>query len=118
MKIQRTQPFLISLFIPCVCLLAALPTPQERTLSWTYPSNELSTGTTFQVFMGTNLAVPITNWTVITNMVGTSTAMKIMLVPGNYFFAVRATNLWGVENFSEVAEAPYPPRDLIPLRLR
>lgn len=80
-------------------------------LSWTYPTNELSTNLTFYVFSTTNASLAITNWPQLTNVVGTNTSVQFNMVPGQQFFSIRASNMWQLGDFSAVVATPFLPRN-------
>ena len=94
-------------------LLRALPTPPPAgnvTLSWDYPAAELSTNLTFKVYGSSDITVPMTSWTVLTNMVGTNTSVSLKITPGAFFFVMTSSNRWGESPFSNVASTPPLPR--------
>lgn len=78
-------------------------------LEWSYPSNQLSTNLIFKVYQSPDILAPMTNWTVLTNVVGTNISVVIPLSPQVMFFAVTSSNLWGESFFSNVADTPPPP---------
>lgn len=108
------------LVIPLLLLAAgsSVPTgPTPITLAWNYPTNELSTNLTFRLYHSTNITVPLTNWTVITNIAGTNTSVSLPVLPGAHFFALTASNFWGESDFSNVASTPPAPRSDVNLSI-
>lgn len=85
--------------------------PALLLLSWDYPTNELSTNTTFYIIQSTNIETPIAAWTPITNVSGRTNAL-LSLNPGRQFLSVVASNIWST-NISLPAspvELPEPAR--------
>lgn len=111
----------ILLLLVSIVTLGVLPGQLRNsvTLAWDgYPPGELSTNLTFKVYSSTNPAVPLTNWQVFTNVVGTNTSVVIVMQPEQRFFFVTASNLWGESTPSNVAGSPPPPRDNLTVRLQ
>ncbi|MBX3747340.1 MAG: hypothetical protein KF833_18680 [Verrucomicrobiae bacterium] len=79
-------------------------------LGWDYPTNELSTNLWFHLYSHTNPAAPLSQWTIETSVVGTSTTVRIAPTPGHRFYVVTASNLWGESRPSEPYATPFPPR--------
>lgn len=75
-------------------------------LAWEY--GQLTTNTTFLVYMRTNITAPSALYT---NVVGTNTSVLLSLQPGVYFFNVAASNVWGTSMFSQTLELPEPPTE-------
>jgi hypothetical protein len=86
-------------------------------LVWDYPLNELSTNLSFYVFHSTNSADPLPTWTVLTNFPGTNLQIQFPIQPGINYFTMRASNLWGNSDFSEVAATPPLPRSDVKLKI-
>lgn len=76
-------------------------------LAWNYPTNELSTNTSFHVYSKTNIVQ--TNWTLLSTVTATGTLAKVQVPKSEIYFKVSASNVWG-ESFSEVLPLPAPPR--------
>lgn|SRR3990167_7444759 len=107
------KPKLALLSIILGCLLAALaatPPSGRVILAWDYPTNELGTNLTFRLYGSSNITTPLTNWTVLTNVVGTNLSVTVQIQPGVYFFALTASNFWMESDFSNVASTPALPR--------
>lgn len=80
---------------------SALAQPRSTaTLSWDYPTNELSK-VTFNLFSTTNLVPP--TWTLLTNVSGTNVVVPIN--PGTCFYFCTASNEFGESIPSNVATA-------------
>ena len=79
------------------------------TFHWEYPAEELTNVLAFKLYSSTDISVPLTNWTVLTNIVGTVTNITIPIQPGKRFFVMTASNWWGESEFSNVADVPAPP---------
>jgi hypothetical protein len=47
------------------------------TFHWEYPAEELTNVLAFKLYSSTDISVPLTNWTVLTNIVGTVTNITI-----------------------------------------
>lgn len=93
-------------------------------LAWDYPEkiyyeDGLPTDgmLSFNIYVHTNVAEPLTNWMWLTNIQGVYRSAKVGIAPGSYFFAVTASNWWGESVFSNVARVPGPPRSDVKLFL-
>lgn len=86
--------------------------PKTVRLIWTYPADEVTPELGFVIFSSTNIAIPLTNWLVLTNAPGTSRSLVITAVPGKNYFAMKATNALGESDFSEVAIGILPRSDV------
>lgn len=112
MKRAPLPLLLLALILVVFRLAPAAPPGVLRTnvmLVWNYPADQLSTNLTFKVYQSPDLAAPMTNWAVLTNVAGTNTSVVVALNPQVMFFAVTASNLWGESPFSEAAGTPPPP---------
>ena len=110
--------------------LAVLPSPRPTVIAWDYPTNDVKDDLTFYVFMSTNLAVPMSNWTAVATVVATNTSRTLIgtnftfeaplnLQPAQSFFVAIASNqFWGKSDFSSVASTPPVPRSDISLQIR
>ncbi len=78
------------------------------TVSWLYPSDELS-GTTFRVLHTTNVALPLDQWQTVST-VEAATNATVDIQPGRHFFTVTASNFWGVAPGENVVSTPVPPK--------
>ena len=78
------------------------PSLQTVTVSWDYPAEQLGTDLTFKIYHTTDLSVPVTNWTVVANVMGTNLSTKLPLVPGAHFYTVTASNAAGESNFATI----------------
>ena len=126
---ERTEKsrFIFLCFLCCLLLNAfssftqvpppALPAPQTVTLGWNYPVSELSLDLNFLVSQTTDLSTPFTNWTPLTNLASTNCAAatnggrvaftnQFAMLPGRMFFAVQASNFWGLSPTSNVIGTP------------
>jgi len=94
-----------------VALVAiAAPPSGKVTLVWDYPTNEMTTNLWFNLYHSTNITVPLANWPLMTNIVGTTNLVKIQVVPGEHYFYVTASNWWAESPPSNVAATPPLPR--------
>lgn len=101
---------LLFLLLPLGAKAAVPTTPQLVILAWDYPTNELRAELSFKLYTSTNLAVPMTNWLVLTNVAGTNLAAAVRIEPGEHFFTLTASNFWGESDFSNVASVPPLPK--------
>lgn len=90
-------------FIASVAIAAVVPPSPTVTLSWDYPSDQLGTNLTFKIYHSTDITVPMTSWTVLTNVVGTNLSAKIPMGSGAHFFALTASNSAGESAFATVS---------------
>lgn len=81
-------------------------------LEWNYPTNELSTNLTFVMYKGTNVTQSMSTWEPITNIIGTNLSVELSLLPGEYYFAMKAKNMWGESIFSNSISTPPAPRSV------
>lgn len=93
-----------------VALQAATPAPVQLRISWSYPTNELSSDLTFRVYHSTSLTPPV-SWELQWSVVGTNQAV-VSVVPGVHFFAIRTySQFWDQESdFSDAVSTPPVPR--------
>jgi hypothetical protein len=120
--------FLLSVPL-CLCgLTTQAQTTQPRTLSWTYTNT--TPPDAFVLSCTTNLATPLTNWTVLavvpcpitatnvstnqglllTNYTQTLvTNVTVQLPPAQWFFTCQASNQWGLSFFCPNLAATEPP---------
>lgn len=85
-------------------------------LAWEYDAQPYMTNgvltdefLSFNLYVHTNVAEPLTNWMFLTNIQGVYRSAKVGIAPGSYFFALTASNWWGESVFSPVARVPGPP---------
>jgi hypothetical protein len=107
--------------------LAALPLPPATTtigLAFSYPTNSLATdpGLTVQVHASADMSVPLSNWSVITNLyatnlvvtnldgTGTNAAItfRIPAPQAQVFYFLTFSNFWGASPPSNVTDTPAP----------
>lgn len=74
-------------------------------LSWTYSPSEVS-NVTFNIYFSTNVALPTTNWTLITNISGTNVTIQVS--PGQGFYFATASNAFGESLPSNTAQVTIP----------
>jgi hypothetical protein len=82
---------------------AVVPPSPTVMLSWDYPSDQLGTNITFKIYHATDINLPMTSWTVVTNVVGTNLSTKIPMGPGAHFFAMTASSPAGESGFATVS---------------
>jgi hypothetical protein len=91
---------LFALLLICLSLRVGAGTTgtitRTITLVWNYPSNEMSADLTF-IMYHSPVMTNLLPWTVITNIVGTSTTCVVNLVPGENCLYVTASN-FGLES--------------------
>ena len=99
-----------ALLAPLQPLSAGTLASDTVTLAWDYPLAELTTNLTFKLYHSTNPAIPPTQWTPFTNIVGTNLSAALSIDVGVHFFFLTASNWWGESDPSNVASTPPPPR--------
>lgn len=107
------KPIRLNLFLlPILLFLVSVLYVRAATLllEFDYPKPDLGTNIWFQVYHSTNVSLPLTNWTALTNVVGTGTVVRVRAEPGVNFFSMTASNFWGRSDFSTVASTPPAPR--------
>lgn len=79
------------------------------TLQADYPTNAVSTDLSFNLYSSTNAALPLSSWSVLTNVTypgcmvnGTNVQVTVPIQPGNMFFYMTASNWFGESNPSNV----------------
>lgn len=95
--------------------------PQNRGLGWEY-TNTVSSDISFRIYSTTNLALPLTSWSLFTNIYLTNLTMKTVgttnsfsfffqQIPQQQYFAVRTYSaFYNLESdFSNVTNTPAPP---------
>lgn len=120
MKSRRPLALVLALAAAVFFAVRAASPPRSVTLSWDYPTNELSTDIVFKVWTSTDVTVPVTNWTLITNVVGTNTSVTFSVQPGVHFYALTASSVfWKLDSvFSNVAATPPEPRSDVNLTVK
>lgn len=102
--------------VVCLCSMVAAPALKTKVVfSWDYPTAEL-TNTTFLVWHSTDIAIPLTNWTLVASVPG-SNSVTLQTVPGAHFYVCQASNLWGVSDFSNVVSTPPAPHNDVNFRI-
>lgn len=87
-------------------------------LEWDYPPTELP-GITFNIYHSTNLAVPLSNWTRITNVVGVTNVILPLIPTGQHFYYATASNaIYGESDPSNIATTGPAPRSGASLNMR
>lgn len=87
----------------CVAFIPAGPTPV--TLEWDSKPGVA----TFKLYSSTDLAIPLANWTLLTNVPGTQTNVTIQMNPGAMWFYLTASNFWGETGPSNITNTPVVP---------
>jgi hypothetical protein len=64
----------------------------------------------FKLYHSTDPAVPLAQWTPLTNIAGTNLSVTLNIEPGVHCFFLTASNWWGESDPSNVASTPAPPR--------
>lgn len=116
--------------ISCAVLAGAATNwllPQPRILAWDYPSTNDLPMLSFNVYTSTNVTLPVSSWTRMTNIPATNLTLKVATgtngvtvnsfyfnffqVPQFQFFVVTASNSFyaGESDFSNVTNIPAPP---------
>jgi|SRR2546429_2728163 len=89
-------------------------------LDWSdYAKDKLSTNLTFRVHWSATLAAALTNWLVVSTLVGTNTQADVVIpsVDSNSFFAVSGSNLFGLVYFSNIVVLSPPVDPLTPVKV-
>ncbi|OHD27380.1 MAG: hypothetical protein A2Y38_01870 [Spirochaetes bacterium GWB1_59_5] len=113
-------PFVLALLALAVVPVDAAPPGVLRTnvtLQCDYPAGELGTNLVFKIYSSTNLSVAVTNWPLLKTVVATSTHITLPIDATQRFYVMTASNWWGETSFSNVAQTPPIPRDVINVRL-
>lgn len=79
--------------------------PAMIRLIWNYPTNALSTNLTFAILHSSDLTVPITQWPVLTNVVGTNPSASVSMGSGQDFFIISAQDSTGGTNY-QISNVP------------
>lgn len=94
----------------------------NRQLEFIYPTNDLTPQTVVYLFTNSNVALPVTSWPLFVtitnlNVVTGTNALPVTVSLPRTFFIARASNEWGLGDFSEVLRSA-PPKEDIKLKLR
>jgi len=100
MKFAKHWGVVISIFIFALCHFCFAVVRTTAILSWDYPPSEIP-NVSFNIYFSTNIATPVANWTLITNVTGTNTTVAI--APGNGFWFATASNEFGESIPSNIA---------------
>ena len=101
----------------CLLGVAAGTNQTSLRLVWDPPSDGYSTNSSYQVYHSTNITTPLTNWALLTNLIATSSTVKVQVIPGPHLFAITHSNIWGVSDFSPVAATPALPRSDVSIQI-
>jgi len=90
---------------------------QPGLVAFDYPTNDATPSTAMYLYSSTNITVPLSNWqtvAVITNLnqQGSSNAFVCPRHPPYEYFACRASNEYGLSEFSTVARSVRPRTDV------
>lgn len=92
--------------------LGAIPTgPTSVTLAWD-PEPGIDV---LKIYASTNVSAPVNTWTVLTNIPGVvsnsypATNVQVVIQPGQMFFYITASNLWGETGPSNITNSPVVP---------
>ncbi len=91
------------LVITATAMAVVLPgTPRDTiTLAWDYSSNDADV---FKLYSSTNIAIPLTNWTLAATTSGTNRFVTVSnIVARQQWFYVTASNWWGETYPSNIA---------------
>jgi hypothetical protein len=79
-------------------------------LTWDYPADEIGQVEQFYVYTSTDIALPVQQWTLATNVSPSTLSVSLDIQPSHYFFVVTASNFWGETSIysSNVASVPFP----------
>lgn len=91
---------LLAFAIAMVMASASAAVFTNVTLAWEYPTNELSTNISFNLYYSTNILQPLTNWVILTNVSGLKTNVIVPIKPGVHFYALTASNDFGESDFT------------------
>lgn len=83
------------------------PPPKTVTLTWDYPDVEPGT-ITFNVYATTDITVPVSQWTILTNVAETSCSIPMDL-DACFFFVTASNVVTGLESSYEPEPPPYEP---------
>lgn len=86
-------------------LSGLLATAQNIRLLWDY-TNSTTLPDVFKLYHSIDLALPLTNWSYMTNTSGTNLSLVLQIPPGQHFFYLTASNFWGEGPPSNVASTP------------
>lgn len=104
---------MLSLLLLISSISFAAPPVGDVTLEWVRPVGWTPTNSgIYKLYGSPTLSIPMTNWTVLTNISLMSTSTTVHINPGQYFFAMTQSNLWGESIFSIVVSTPPLPDDV------
>lgn len=95
---------LLVLLFSCIGLLA-----QSRpvVLTWDYPLNLTNDNTlVFRVLQHTNVAAPMSQWTLLSNVPNYSLIATVQVSQPFNFFRLDASNYWGAGFYSNITNTP------------
>jgi len=103
--------------LSCVLSLVLHAAVGDVSLQWdNSPTNQMIIA--YHIYGSTNITAPLSSWprllTVPATFTGaTNTMATVRIVPGQFFFVVTSSNLWGESLFSNVASTPPLPTPLL-----
>lgn len=98
-----SKHFLALIFLTSLAASAAIIPPSENSnvkLEWDYPLDQLSPTLFFNIYHSTNINVPVSQWQVLTNVVGTNLSVVLPKLEGTHFFTITASNASGESAFA------------------
>ncbi len=98
-----SKRFLALILLASITASAAIVPPSETSkvkLEWDYPLDQLSPTLLFKIYHSTDINVPVSQWQVLTNVVGTNLSVVLPKQSGTHFFAITASNASGESAFA------------------
>lgn len=115
---RKLTKFLATILAVALATAAIAGPNGHVTLIWTYDTNLLSTNLCFLWYESTNITVPMNQWQLYTNVVGTNLSVQLDIVPGEHYFVGTASNFWGETSvFSAIAYTPPLPLPLLAVKI-
>jgi hypothetical protein len=134
-KIKRLIGLPFSLLPLAFCLSGGAQSARPITLTWTYANSPPPDS--FVLFSSANVTTPLSNWTAIAQIacpiVGTNintnlaytnyvaalvTNYSLSVAPGQMYFSMAASNIWGLSPFSNVIGLPPGPGNVLGLGVK
>jgi len=111
--VQSLTRTLAILFLTCLVAIAGPGTVKTNvTLIADYDTNAVSADLSFNLYSTTNIALPVAQWPVVTNVLypacmvnGTNVQIILPIQPGPHFYALTASNWFGESPFSNTTGA-------------
>lgn len=106
---KRKLLLLPLLALPVLFLRAAVPSPQNITFTWVYPTNLTPDDSlVFKIYSSASANAP-KPWAVMSTAPSTQRSLVVSVAPSQKYYYIAASNFWGEADPSNVVGTPPSP---------